>query len=108
MPDMETVRAHLVAKRDELEERVRRIDTHLRRRDEPMSADFAEQVVEQENLDALYTIESEARLELQKVNHALARIARGEYGVCSRCGGPIGAERLVALPYADACIDCAK
>jgi len=108
MPNnMETVRAQLVDKRNELEERVRRIDADLRKRDEPMSADFEEQVVEQENLDALYTIEAEGRLELQKVNHALARIERGEYAVCSRCGGAIAPARLAALPYADCCIDCA-
>ena len=107
MPDLQTARAHLTAKRDELEERVRRIDTDLRKRDEPMSADFAEQVVEQENLDALYAIESEGRLELQKVLRALVRMDRGEYAVCGRCGGPIGAERLAALPYADTCIGCA-
>jgi RNA polymerase-binding transcription factor DksA len=88
MPDQQTLRARLIAKRDELEERVRRIDADLRKRDEPLSADFAEQVVEQENLDALYAIESEGRLELQKVVHALARMDRGEYAVCSRCGGP--------------------
>jgi DnaK suppressor protein len=107
MPDMEAVHARLVAKRDELEERVRRIDVHLRRRAEPLSADFEEQVVEQENLDALYAIESEGRLELQKVNQALARMERGEYGVCGRCGGSIAPERLAALPYADTCIHCA-
>ena len=73
MPDLQSARASLIAKRDELEERVRRIDADLRKRDEPMSADFAEQVVEQENLDALYAIASEGRLELQKVVHALAR-----------------------------------
>ena len=108
MPDMQAVRARLIAKREELEERVRRIDADLRKRDEPMSADFEEQVVEQENLDALYAIESEGRLELRKVNDALARIERDEYAVCSRCGGAIAAERLAALPYADTCISCAQ
>jgi len=107
MLDMQAVRAGLLGKRTELEERVRRINADLRRREEPMSADFSEQVVEQENLDALYAIESEARLELRKVDSALERIERGDYGVCSRCGGPIGAARLLALPHADACIACA-
>jgi len=107
MPDQQTLRARLIAKRDELEERVRRIDADLRKRAEPLSADFAEQVVEQENLDALYAIESEGRLELQKVVHALARMDRGEYAVCSRCGGLIAPERLEALYYADTCIGCA-
>jgi DnaK suppressor protein len=107
MPDLQTTRARLIAKRDELEERVRRIDADLRKRAEPMSADFEEQAVEQQNLDTLYEIESEGRLELHKVLQALARMDRGEYAVCSRCGGPIGAERLAALPYADTCIGCA-
>ena len=107
MSDQQTLRARLIAKRDELEERLRRIDADLRKRDAPLSADFAEQVVEQENLDALYAIESEGRLELQKVVHALARMDRGEYAVCSRCGGAIAPERLAALYYADTCIGCA-
>lgn len=107
MPDLQTVRARLIAKRAELEERVRRIDADLRKREEPLSADFEEQVVEQENLDALYAIEREGRVELQKVNDALARIERDEYAVCSRCGGPIAEARLAALPYADTCIGCA-
>lgn len=107
MPDTQAVREQLLAKRTELEERVQRIDADLRRREQPLSADFGEQVTEQENLDALYAIESEGRLELKKVERALERIGRGEYAVCSRCGGPIGSARLAALPYADTCIACA-
>ena len=86
MPDRNAVRERLLAKRDELEERVRRIDRDLHKRDEPMSADFAEQVVEQENLDVLYSLEAEGRTELARVERALERIATDEYTVCSRCG----------------------
>ncbi|MDG1026410.1 MAG: TraR/DksA C4-type zinc finger protein [Gammaproteobacteria bacterium] len=32
----------------------------------------------------------------------------GTYGNCSDCGGQIAEERLIAIPYADACIDCAE
>lgn len=38
---------------------------------------------------------------------ALAAVDRGTYGVCVRCGRPIGAERLQARPSAGTCIDCA-
>lgn len=107
MQDTQAVRARLMAKHAELEERLRRIDRDLRRREEPLAADFSEQAVEQENLDTLYGIEKEAGVEIKKVEQALERLARDEYDVCSRCGRPIGAARLAALPYADTCIDCA-
>ena len=107
MTDNDTVRAKLLARRDELAERVRRIGSDLHRREEPLSADFAEQVVEQENLDVLHSLEAEGRTELARVERALARLERGEYTQCSRCGGEIAPARLAAVPYADTCIRCA-
>ena len=37
---------------------------------------------------------------LRDIDHALDRAARGELGVCDRCGGPIQVARLRALPGA--------
>jgi DnaK suppressor protein len=34
------------------------------------------------------------------------RMNEGNYGVCQRCGQPIGAERLKAFPYVAYCIEC--
>src|SRR5262245_2914895 len=107
MLDMESMRLKLIEKRRELEERVGRISRELRRREGPMSADFAEQVVEQENLDVLYSLESEGRQELALVELALDRIAHDTYGYCRVCGDPIAEARLAALPHADTCIKCA-
>jgi DnaK suppressor protein len=42
---------------------------------------------------------------LAEIDGALARIDEGTYGVCVRCGEPIGRERLEALPWATLCID---
>ena len=42
---------------------------------------------------------------LGEIDAALARIEDGTYGSCSRCGKPIAAERLEAVPYATLCID---
>jgi RNA polymerase-binding protein DksA len=42
---------------------------------------------------------------LAEIDGALARIDEGTYGVCVRCGKPIGQERLEALPWATLCID---
>lgn len=45
---------------------------------------------------------------LRKVDTALTRIERGEYGVCDSCGNDIPTARLDALPYATICVDCAR
>ena len=35
------------------------------------------------------------------------RLRAGDYGVCTRCGQPIGVDRLAARPAALTCIRCA-
>lgn len=46
------------------------------------------------------------RENLQDVDIALGKIEKGTYGVCERCGEPINAERLEAIPYARLCVKC--
>lgn len=46
--------------------------------------------------------------QLEEVDGALARIAAGTYGTCTRCGRPLSAGRLEARPSAPLCIDCAR
>ena len=48
-----------------------------------------------------------AREQVAAVDAALRRLAEGRYGVCDRCGQPIGAERLAARPAAATCVRCA-
>jgi len=45
--------------------------------------------------------------ELRDIEAALARIDRGAFGRCERCGGAIGRQRLRAVPEARHCITCA-
>ena len=49
----------------------------------------------------------QAREQLGAVDAALARLAAGRYGVCDRCGQPIGEDRLAARPAALTCVRCA-
>jgi DnaK suppressor protein len=48
-----------------------------------------------------------ARSRLAGVDAALARLADGSYGRCTRCGQPVSAARLAARPAAATCIRCA-
>ena len=44
--------------------------------------------------------------ELAEVDAALSRIAQGNYGTCISCGGPLGLQRLRAIPEARFCLGC--
>ena len=50
-------------------------------------------------------LEESARDTLVEIEAALVRIDDGTYGICERCGKPIGADRLSAIPWARLCID---
>ena len=50
-------------------------------------------------------LEEGARETLVEIEAALQRIDAGTYGICDRCGKPIGTERLAAIPWARLCID---
>ena len=47
------------------------------------------------------------RRELADIDAALARIQEGRYGTCVNCGGPMGLQRLRAIPEARYCMACA-
>jgi len=51
-------------------------------------------------------IAAQHRHMLQQVERALGRIKAGTYGVCERCGNPIGKMRLMAFPRATLCVTC--
>ena len=65
----------------------------------------ASQVFEQQR-DLALRDRSTAQLAL--VEDALARLDDGSFGACVRCGKPIAAARLEALPWAATCIDCQR
>jgi len=48
-----------------------------------------------------------ARERVAEVDDALRRVETAAYGVCEKCGLPIGEERLAVRPFARFCIRCA-
>lgn len=58
------------------------------------------------NLDAALR-ENDAHI-LGAIQHAIARLDRGQYQYCSNCGNRIEDARLEALPYADTCKQCGQ
>ena len=43
---------------------------------------------------------------IKKIRAALARIEKGEFGICEECGEEIGIARLKARPVTTLCIKC--
>lgn len=46
------------------------------------------------------------RRKLKLIDAALARLDRGEFGICDECGEPIPANRLRVVPWAQYCVPC--
>jgi hypothetical protein len=46
------------------------------------------------------------RRELHEIDAALRRIGDGSYGACLACGGPMGLQRIRAIPEARYCVGC--
>lgn len=88
-------------------ERLQRIEADRRRIAHALPADFADQATEAENDEVLDRLSESACAELDQISRALEDLDRGHYGTCERCGSPIGAARLRALPAATTCARCA-
>ncbi|TCK18064.1 TraR/DksA family transcriptional regulator [Thiogranum longum] len=108
MTDYTAYETRLRALREEMVARINALEKDLHHQDQPVEKDFAEQVTQGENDDVLTALDDEARATVQKIDAALLRIKAGTYGVCERCGNPIGEKRLAAVPYTTVCIDCAE
>ena len=51
-------------------------------------------------------LSAQALAAVEEIDHALAKMDNGTYGICENCGRLIPKARLEALPYARLCIDC--
>ena len=100
----------------ELEQHRQRLDRQLSEHLHGQSrAERAHDVLEQDNDDApqrlperevAAALSDQERRELEAVTASLARMARGDYGVCADCGVDIPFDRLKVEPSALRCVDC--
>jgi DnaK suppressor protein len=105
-------RQRQVILREMLEERRQEIDDKLRSLRVSLPAELAQvRDAEEQSLDdfvhevdfALMQMKTET---LHRIDDALRRLERGDYGVCAECDGDIAEARLAALPFAELCRVC--
>ncbi|MFC7703288.1 TraR/DksA family transcriptional regulator [Plastorhodobacter daqingensis] len=89
---------------DELTSRLVHIEEEL---DSHESRDWSDLAAEREGDEVLETMGSAGLQEIRMIKAALARIAEGEYGFCTKCGTAIAEERLDLLPWTPFCRTCA-
>jgi RNA polymerase-binding transcription factor len=66
-------------------------------------ADTSQQMSAQETREAIRQVQAVAE---EQAQHAAELRERGGFGTCEVCGGPIGDERLAAVPDATRCVSC--
>lgn len=102
------IRTELVGRRERLLERVHAIQDEVGHINKPLEQDFEEQAQQRENDEVLDALDRAARVEMDQIERALARMANDEYERCAVCDGSIPLERLKVLPYTDRCVECAE
>lgn len=65
-----------------------------------------EDAAREEGLGILARLENRELEELREITAALGRVRDGTYGRCKRCGEPLPAGRLRAVPTARHCVSC--
>src|SRR5690348_7016105 len=86
----------------------RRIADAQRAADVTPEAGEDDQGTDSELVDDALTFGTRYTERQHAIDDALARIDRGEYGVCEACGNPIEPDRLDAEPTARLCKDDAR
>lgn len=71
----------------------------------PSETNLADQATDLLEREIDWTLEENSGQILVEIDAALARIDAGTYGLCERCGEPIDADRLEALPWATLCLE---
>lgn len=93
----------LIRQREALRQRIDDEFGALREQERPADeADIASR--EEQHQWQMRLLEREKKL-LDKIDQALERLARGEYGWCRETGEPIGLRRLLLRPTASLCIE---
>lgn len=112
---LQAIRAQLLAQQEELLAQLEEIEQAASSTTQPdISGDVS---FDEDSVDAgSFTSEREKDLSiahnvrdlLGKMTKALQKIEDGTYGVCESCGGPIGVDRVKALPHVLLCLACKK
>ncbi len=113
MADTAQYRTRIEAERARLLEDLRQRDEEIAESSDPLDPERggmgnhpADVANDTEEAEKDLGLRQNVQMLLEQVDHALARLAAGTYGICENCGKPIPAARLEARPFATLDMDC--
>jgi RNA polymerase-binding protein DksA len=105
---LESERADLVRQQEELEEDSFEGTQSELTGEVGLDEDFADAGTATFDRERDLSIRNNIRDLIEQIDRAIRRIDENTYGSCERCGRPIDAARLKALPHASLCLDCKR
>ena len=99
---MENIKQQLLQERTKL---VGTIDNLVKNADHEVG-DEVDSSVEEQGKTLNLLLKDHEKAKLEKIEDALLRIEKGEYGLCLKCDEMISEQRLKALPFAKTCVVC--
>jgi DnaK suppressor protein len=111
---MTTTREVLLVERARAQERAAALDTELAGISEAASQPGTDDEHDPEGATLAFERQHTAALlaraleQIAEIDAAVGRLDSGTYGICVRCGQPVGEDRLAARPAAATCLRCAR
>ncbi|OGY41807.1 MAG: hypothetical protein A2Y67_04165 [Candidatus Buchananbacteria bacterium RBG_13_39_9] len=111
--NLEKIKKDLLERKEQIEKELNSFakkDEYVRDNYRSEFPDFGDKEDENAEEIAQYTdnisIEFSLEKTLRDINKALERISDGTYGKCAYCSKEISADRLLARPTSNACVEC--
>jgi len=103
---LEGYRKRLLDKKKGVTEAYNKNKNYGRLTEDEGTQDLADKASSAYTKEFLYSLSNTDREVLQKVDEALQRITKANYGTCVECGEEIEKKRLEAVPWASHCVTC--
>ena len=103
---LDAYKSLLLVKKKGLTEAYNKNKTYGRLTEDEGTQDLADKASSAYTKEFLYSLSNTDREVLQKVDEALARLDRGEFGTCGECSEELNRRRLEAVPWASHCVVC--
>ncbi|MER6123554.1 TraR/DksA C4-type zinc finger protein [Streptomyces sp. NPDC001795] len=106
--DLKDITARLAAEADALREELSAAESKMPALYADSDLDAADVGARVTALALLRADAERARTLLDRILATLPRVGAPDFGRCTECGDVIGRERLLAVPYTEVCIVCAR
>jgi DnaK suppressor protein len=104
--DLEEFRKKLLVRRSDIGHKLSEFRNESKDLENGIAQDLADKAESSYTKEFLLSLSDAEQEELFKIDAALKRVAKGDFGICQTCQKEISRKRLNALPWTPLCIEC--